>query len=103
MKKIANLKDIKKGESMYFTLDGKKGILIRTKDNDLVAYSSVCPHEGGEVEWDNSINRILCECHMVLFNVEDGSIYKHSTGIDVDKGLEKIEVMVDGINNILAV
>ncbi len=30
MEKIANLDDIKKGGSLYFTYKGKKAILIRT-------------------------------------------------------------------------
>ena len=49
MEKIANLKDLRKGDSLYFTLNGQKAILIRTNDNDLVAYLAICPHEGGRI------------------------------------------------------
>ena len=95
MEKIANLKDIKKGGALYFTYKGEKAILIRTKQNDLVAYVAVCPHLGGNIEWDEKMNMLVCETHLSLFNVEDGSVYKHSTSFELDKGLTMIEVSVD--------
>jgi nitrite reductase/ring-hydroxylating ferredoxin subunit len=102
MEKIANLKDIRKGGSLDFTYKGKKAILIRTKENDLVAYVAVCPHEGGGLEWDATIHKVLCECHMSLFNVKDGSVYRHSSAFELDQGLTRIEVLVDEIKNIFA-
>ena len=102
MEKIANLKDIKKGESLTFDYKGKKAILIRTKEDDLVAYIAVCPHEGGDIEWDKTINMVLCECHLSLFNVKDGSVYRHSSIFELDEGLTKIDVTVDEIKNIFA-
>ena len=102
MEKIANLKDIRKGGSLTFNYKGEKAILIRTKKNDLVAYIAVCPHEGGGIEWDGTINMVLCECHLSLFNAKDGSIYRHSSNFELDKGLTKIDVLVDEIKNIFA-
>lgn len=102
MEKIANLKDIRKGESLTFDYKGEKAILIRTKEDDLVAYIAVCPHEGGGIEWDDTINMALCECHLSLFNVKDGSIYRHSSVFELDKGLTKIDVLVDKTKNIFA-
>lgn len=101
MEKIGNLEDIKKGESLYFEHQGKRAILIRTGDDDLVAYSAVCPHEGGDIEWDDSINMILCECHLSLFNVKDGSVYRHSSVFELDQGLTKIDVTLDGNKDIM--
>ena len=98
--RCANLKDIEKGGSLYFDYEGKKAILIRTKDDDLVAYVAICPHEGGGIEWDDSINMILCECHLSLFNVKDGSVYRHSSVFELDEGLTKIDVSVDEEKNI---
>lgn len=92
MKKIGNLKDIEKGGSLYFDHEGEKAILIRTREDDLVAYSAICPHEGGGIEWDDAINMILCECHLSLFNVKDGSVYRHSSVFELDQGLTKIDV-----------
>jgi nitrite reductase/ring-hydroxylating ferredoxin subunit len=102
MEKIASIKDISKGGSLNFTYKGKKAILIRTKENDLVAYVAVCPHEGGGIEWDETINKVLCECHMSLFNVKDGSVYRHSSVFELEQGLTKIETFVDEDKNIFA-
>lgn len=103
MKKIANLEDIKRGESLSFSYKGERAIVIRTKEDDLVAYIAVCPHEEGNIEWDNQINKILCECHLSLFNVKDGSIYRHSSLFELKKGLTKIELKVDHNQDIFAV
>ena len=100
MEVIANLKEIKRGKSVVFTYKGQKALLIRTKKNDLVAYSAICPHEGNDLSWDEGIHRILCECHMSIFNAEDGSVYKHSPIIDLQKGLTQIRVTVDDGENI---
>lgn len=102
MGKIANLDEIKKGESMYFDYQGQKAILVRTKDDDLVAYSAVCPHEAGDIEWDGSINKLLCECHLSLFNANDGSVYRHSSIFELNEGLTKIDVKIDDNKDILA-
>ena len=102
MEKIGNLKDIKKGESMRFTYKGEKAILIRTKKDELAAYVAICPHEGGTIEWDEKIHMILCECHLSLFNFEDGSLYRHSSVFELDEGLTKIELSVDEKKDIFA-
>ena len=103
MEKIANLNDIEKGGSLYFDFKGKKAILIRTKKGDIVAYVAVCPHEGGDIEWDDTINMVLCECHLSLFNVEDGSVYRHSSVFELKEGLTRIDLSVDESNDIFAV
>ena len=103
MKKIPNLKDVKRGGSLHFNYKGHKAIVIRTKEDDLVAYIAVCPHEGGNIEWDEQINKILCECHLSLFNVKDGSVYRHSSLFGLKKGLTKIKLKVDENKDIYAV
>ncbi len=102
MEKIANIKDIGKGESLTFNYKGERAILIRTKEDKLVAYISICPHEGGGIEWDKGINKILCECHLSLFNVNDGSVYRHSSLFELKKGLTRIEIKVDKNQDIYA-
>ena len=102
MEKIASIKDIRKGGSLYFNYKGDKAILIRTNENDLVAYVAVCPHEGRGIEWDETINKVLCECHLSLFNVKDGSVYRHSSVFELEQGLTKIEILVDEMKNIFA-
>jgi len=100
MKKIANLKELKKGHSLYFEYQGEKAILIRSKKGDLVAYSAVCPHENGGIEWDSKLGMILCECHLSLFSAKDGSVYRHSSLFELNEGLTKIDVTVDDENNV---
>ena len=74
MEKIANLKDIKKGTSLIFSYKGQKAILVRPKKGNPTAYIAVCPHEAGQIEWDEQIGMLLCECHGSLFNISDGSV-----------------------------
>jgi nitrite reductase/ring-hydroxylating ferredoxin subunit len=102
MQKIANRKDIKPGGSLPFAYKGKQAILVRTKGDDLVAYIAVCPHAGGNIEWDEQINKFLCETHLSLFNSEDGSVYRHSSAFEVNNGLSRIALKVDEDQNIYA-
>lgn len=101
MEKIASLKDLKKGNSLYFEYQGKKAILIRTKKNDIVAYVAICPHENGDIEWDSKLDMILCECHLSLFNALDGSLYRQSSVFEPIEGLTKVDVTVDEEDNIV--
>jgi nitrite reductase/ring-hydroxylating ferredoxin subunit len=103
MEKIGNLSDIKAGESLTFDYKGKKAIVVRTKEDQLVAYVAVCPHAGGAIEWDGQINKLLCETHLSLFNAEDGAVYRHSSAFEVKDGLDRIELKVDENNNIFAI
>ncbi|MGD0915178.1 MAG: Rieske 2Fe-2S domain-containing protein [Thermodesulfobacteriota bacterium] len=103
MEKIANAKDLKRGESVDFPHKGKEGILVKTKQDKLVAYSKVCPHEGGTIVWDASINKLLCECHLSIFNIEDGTAYKYSSLFDKMGNLARIELKIDDKKDIYAV
>ncbi len=95
MDKITNLKDLKPGAFVYFDYHGTKAILIKTANEKAVAYSSVCPHEGGTIEWDHNLNKLLCECHLSIFNPEDGSVYRYSSAFDNMKNLTPIKLKVD--------
>jgi nitrite reductase/ring-hydroxylating ferredoxin subunit len=102
MEKIANLRDIKAGGSLTFDYKGKKAIVVRIREDQLVAYVAVCPHAGGAIEWDEQINKLLCETHLSLFNAEDGAVYRHSSAFEVKDGLDRIELTVDEDQNIFA-
>ena len=103
MNPIANLKDLKKGESLPFVYKGQRALMIRPSENDVYAYVATCPHEGGSIEWDDDIRKILCECHLSLFNVADGSVYRHSSLFKLKNGLTKIDLSLDENGNIFAV
>jgi nitrite reductase/ring-hydroxylating ferredoxin subunit len=101
VEKIANLKDIAPGQAVDFEHRGKKAILVHTRDEEPVAYFAVCPHEGGGIEWDEQLQKFLCECHMSIFNV-DGSLYRHSSLFELDEGLTRIDLKVDDRQNVQA-
>jgi len=103
MEKIGNVKNLKRGESMSFHYKGKEGILVRTKQDKLVAYSKVCPHEGGTIVWDADINKLLCECHLSIFNADDGKAYRYSSLFEKMGNLTPIELKVDNNQDIYVV
>jgi rieske iron-sulfur protein len=103
MEKIANVNDLKRGASINFPYMGKEGILVRTKQDKLVAYSMVCPHEAGIIEWDAAINMLLCECHLSIFDVDDGTPYRYSSLIENMDNLTPIELKIDKNQDIYAV
>ncbi len=103
MEKIGKVKDLKRGESIEFQYEGKKGILVKTQKGKLVAYSKVCPHEGGTIVWDADINKLLCECHLSIFNVDDGTVYKYSSIFDRMGDLTPIKLKIDAKKDIYAV
>jgi nitrite reductase/ring-hydroxylating ferredoxin subunit len=102
MNRITNLSDLKIGGSVNFDYRGEPAILIRLSDREVYAYVAICPHEGGNIEWDNDIKKILCECHLSLFNVTDGSVYKHSSLFELNKGLKKVALKVDETGDVFA-
>jgi nitrite reductase/ring-hydroxylating ferredoxin subunit len=103
MEKIANVKNLKRGESINFQYKGKEAILVKTKQDKLVAYSRVCPHEGGTIVWDESINKLLCECHLSIFNIDDGTVYKYSSVFEKMNNLTPIELKIEKNQDIYAV
>ncbi len=103
MEKIGKVKDLKRGQSIDFQYEGKKGILVKTDKGKLVAYSKVCPHEGGTIVWDAGINKLLCECHLSIFNVDDGTVYKYSSIFDKMEDLTPIKLKIDAQKDIYVV
>jgi nitrite reductase/ring-hydroxylating ferredoxin subunit len=102
MEKIANVKELKRGGWINFPYKGKEGILVKTKQDKLVAYSRVCPHEGGTIVWDADIDKLLCECHLSIFNVDDGTVYKYSSLFEKMGNLTPIELKIDKNQDIYA-
>ena len=103
MEKIANVKNLKRGENISFHYKGKEGILVKTKQDKLVAYSKVCPHEGGTIVWDANIDKLLCECHLSIFNVDDGAVYKYSSIFERMDDLTPIKLKIDDKKDIYTV
>jgi len=95
MQKIANAQKIKREECITFEYHGQRALLVKTKQNTLVAYYAICPHEGGTIEWDAEIHKLICECHLSMFNVADGTIYRHSSIFEKIGDLTPIALKID--------
>ena len=103
MEKIANVNDIQNGNAFSFNYKGQQAFLVKTKHDRFVAYVAICPHEGEAVEWDVEIEKFICGCHLSLFNVEDGSLYRHSTLLKNVGNLTPIELKIDEYQDIYVV
>lgn len=101
MEKIASAKDLKRGESIDFKYKGKDAILIKTMQDKFVAFSKVCPHERGTIVWDSNIKKLLCECHLSIFN-DDGSVYRFSSVFPKMDPLTPIELKINEKEEIFA-
>ncbi|HLH10063.1 MAG TPA: Rieske (2Fe-2S) protein [Terriglobales bacterium] len=49
-------------------------IMVRTTDNQYVAYSQKCTHLSCAVYYSQENKRLECPCHEGFFSVEDGSV-----------------------------
>ena len=74
-------------------LEGR-AVLIRREEDELVAFSSVCPHLGCQVHWQEDEERFFCPCHRGLFD-EDGVAYGGPPG-EAGQRLAKVPLEVDG-------
>ncbi len=95
MQKIANAQQMKREESIAFEYHGQRALLVKTKQDKLVAYYATCPHEAGTIEWDAEIHKLVCECHLSLFNVADGTLYRQSSIFKKIGNLTPIALKID--------
>lgn len=55
--------DVKANSGQIFRFGSKPGILIRTPDGQLRAFTAVCTHLGCTVEYRSDLEQIWCACH----------------------------------------
>ncbi|MCY2966036.1 MAG: Rieske 2Fe-2S domain-containing protein [Planctomycetota bacterium] len=70
---VARLADFAAGQTMAWeTPTGQKVSITRQGDagvvDDFIALSSVCPHLGCQVHWEQPKQRFFCPCHNGAFN-----------------------------------
>ncbi|MGR2751558.1 QcrA and Rieske domain-containing protein [Agromyces arachidis] len=87
---VAALSDIPVGGSIDAEIAGEPVLLARPTEDEVVAFSAICTHQGCVVGAEGS--KFACPCH--------GSIFDAATG-DVEVGpalepLAKVAVTVDG-------
>lgn len=73
---IAQIGEIPVGGVKLFTFPSKEDhcILVRTGEDDYVAYSQKCTHLSCAVYYAEENNRLECPCHKGFFAIHDGSV-----------------------------
>jgi len=73
---VAREGDIPIGGVKLFTFPTKDDhcILVRTSENEHVAFSQKCTHLSCAVYFSRENNRLECPCHKGFFSVADGSV-----------------------------
>ncbi|GAB3879956.1 hypothetical protein GCM10029964_033240 [Kibdelosporangium lantanae] len=88
---LAKLADVPVGGGVVVDGPSGKVVLTRPSDNEVVAMSAVCPHQGVIVQAPKG-DTITCPGHGSMFAAADGSLKKGPA----TKGLTKIPVKVSG-------
>jgi Rieske Fe-S protein len=57
-----------------YPAEGEQCLLVRTGEDDYVAYSQKCTHLSCAVYYSPANNRIECPCHQGYFSIRDGSV-----------------------------
>jgi arsenite oxidase small subunit len=73
---VAELDEIPVGGVKLFTFPTKEDhcILVRTGQDDYVAYSQKCTHLSCAVYYSKQNNRLECPCHQGFFSINDGAV-----------------------------
>jgi Rieske Fe-S protein len=66
---------LEKGSAFPFTdaATGQPGVLVRTEEGELVAYSAVCTHQRCTVAYQPETQKLVCPCHGSVFDPADGA------------------------------
>jgi Rieske Fe-S protein len=73
---VAQLGEIPVGEVKLFAYPTREDrcILVRTTEDEYVAYSQKCTHLSCAVYYSRESNCLECPCHQGFFSVEDGAV-----------------------------
>lgn len=89
---IAQLSEVREAGAVVFeTADGTKAVAVAVGD-DVVAYSTVCTHQGCTVEYDADSQVLACPCHGSSFDPADGGAVVSGPA---DEPLATVPVVVD--------
>lgn len=69
---VATLADVSVGQAKSVTMNGHPVIVARTSDNNAVAFSAICTHQGCTVV--PSGDNLDCPCHRSQFNALTGAV-----------------------------
>ena len=73
---IARIGDIPVGGVKLFRYPNPKEqcLLVRTSEDDYVAYSQKCTHLSCAVYYSREDNQLICPCHNGRFSIRDGAV-----------------------------
>ena len=73
---IARLDEIPVGAVKLFRYPTEKDqcLLVRTGEDDYVAYSQKCTHLSCAVYYSREDNQLICPCHNGRFSIRDGAV-----------------------------
>jgi Rieske Fe-S protein len=60
---------VKPNSGMVFKFGSKPGLLIRTPDGELRAFSAVCTHLDCTVQYKSDTSQIWCACHNGFYDL----------------------------------
>jgi Rieske Fe-S protein len=67
--------ELARGSAFPFTSaeTGEPGVLVRTQEGELFAYSAVCTHQRCTVAYRQDTRKLVCPCHGSVFDPADGA------------------------------
>lgn len=87
---MPNINEIPENKGKVVEAGGSKAAIFNDKGT-LKAFSTVCPHLGCDVEWNDSENTWSCPCHGSKFEA-DGALKQGPAR----RGLDPMDVTMDG-------
>ncbi|RFA10534.1 hypothetical protein B7R54_15965 [Subtercola boreus] len=87
---IAKLADVPVGQATTVTFDGQEILVAQPTAGTVVAFSSVCPHQGCAVAFAKT--DFACPCHGSTFELATGDV----TRGPAQKGLTPVSLTVSG-------
>lgn len=81
---LNNTADLKAGDGGILTIGLKKVAVYRDYDNNLQAFSAICPHLGCIVKWNSDEKTFDCPCHGSRF-AADGTVTNGPATSDLHK------------------
>jgi Rieske Fe-S protein len=93
--------ELARGSAFPFTNaeTGEPGVLVRTPEGELFAYSAVCTHQRCTVAYREDTRKLVCPCHGSVFDPADGA--KVESG-PAPRPLPELKIRVENGKVILA-
>lgn len=66
--------DLAPGTGQIFKFGTKPGLIVRTPDGDIRAFSAICTHLSCTVQYREDLNHIWCACHNGHFDLNGRNI-----------------------------